>query len=92
MERIITIDGAGRLVLPKEIRRRLRLHKGSRLRLVDEGNQLRLEPLGEEVSVAERDGVPVVESALVGEWMDHREIREERLEGLAEPGTRPAKG
>jgi AbrB family looped-hinge helix DNA binding protein len=83
MDRIITIDGAGRLVLPKDVRDRFHLHGGSKLRLVDEGNRVSLEPIGETAPVVEEDGVPVVQSVLAGDWVDHRRLREGRVERLS---------
>ena len=49
---MITMDGSGRLVIPKEIRRLLHLSSGSVLRFALVGNRLELtpvEPLGPEL-------------------------------------------
>jgi AbrB family looped-hinge helix DNA binding protein len=86
MDRVITIDGAGRVVLPKDLRERLHLHQGSRLRVVDEGNRVTLEPLGDATPIVEKDGVPVVQSICVGDWPDPRDLRDERLDRLGRMG------
>ena len=43
-ERFLTIDSAGRIVLPSEVRRRLNLFAGSRLRLDVVGERIELTP------------------------------------------------
>jgi AbrB family looped-hinge helix DNA binding protein len=83
MERVIPIDGAGRLVIPKEVRNRLRLHKGSRLRISEEGDRIVLQPVPESCPVREVGQLLVVDAPLQGEPVDHRDIREERLDNLA---------
>jgi AbrB family looped-hinge helix DNA binding protein len=80
MEDIITIDGAGRLVVPHALRAKLHLRKGSRLRVREEGgSRLILEPLTEEGVPVEVDGLLVIPGRLVGDIPDHREQREQRL-------------
>ena len=80
MEEIITIDGAGRLVVPQAMRARLHLRKGSRLRVREEGgSRLILEPLTNEGVPVEVDGLLVIRGRLLGEIPDHRMQREERL-------------
>jgi AbrB family looped-hinge helix DNA binding protein len=83
MEEIITIDGAGRLVVPQAMRARLRLKKGTRLRVREEGgSRLILEPLIEEGVPVEVDGLLVIRGQLLGDIPDHRAQREERLREL----------
>ena len=85
MATVITIDGAGRLVIPKELRRKHQLWKGTQLIVRDEGGVLVLEPVGDQCPVAVEDGLPVVGGVLDGELVDHRTLREERdvrLSGL----------
>jgi len=87
METIITIDGAGRLVLPKPLREKMHLRKGTRLRVLDEGNHLVLQPLNEAPRLIRSGGLLVVEGRLVGPPSDHREIREARIRRLAGEGS-----
>lgn len=82
MEDVITIDGAGRLVVPKAMRARLRLREGSRLRVREEGDRLVLEPIAEHATPVEVDGLLVISGRLAGEVPDHREQREERIRAL----------
>lgn len=83
MEEIVTIDGAGRLVVPKGIRTRLHLREGTRIRVCEEGsNRLVLEPISEESVPAEVDGLLVIRGRLTGEIPDHREQRAQRIRSL----------
>lgn len=84
-EDIITIDRAGRLVIPIRLRRRLHLHPGSRLRVRDVGPQLVLDPIPEESQVDEEGGLLVVRGSISHADADHRRFREERLDRLT-PG------
>lgn len=79
MEKIITIDGAGRLVVPKPMRLELGLREGSRLRVREEEGQLVLEPVAESAVPVDVDGVLVLRGRLAGEVPDHRALREERI-------------
>ena len=49
MTATISVDKAGRCVLPKRIRERMHLHEGSRLRLELTGETLELTPVAAEV-------------------------------------------
>jgi AbrB family looped-hinge helix DNA binding protein len=83
MEQTITIDAAGRLVIPKSIRTRLHLQEGSRLRVREEdGSRLVLEPVGEHEAPVDVDGLLVIRGHLVGEIPDHREQRRQRIRSL----------
>ena len=83
MEEIITIDGAGRLVIPKPMRARLHLREGTRLRVLDEGgNRLVLEPVAPDVVPVEVEGLLVIRGRLAGEIPDHREQRAQRIRSL----------
>jgi AbrB family looped-hinge helix DNA binding protein len=83
MERVIPIDGAGRLVIPKEVRVRLRLHKGSRLRVSEDGERIVLHPVPESCPLREAGRLLVIDAPLEEEPVDHRDVREERLTDLA---------
>jgi AbrB family looped-hinge helix DNA binding protein len=86
MVEIITIDGAGRLVVPKALRRKLRLVKGSRLRVTGEGGRLVFEPVPEECTAVEVNGLLVIRGRLAGEVPDHRTLRDRRIEHLVSSG------
>jgi len=80
MEDIITIDKAGRIVVPKGMRARLRLHDGSRLRIREEsGERLVLEPVADACVPVEIDGLLIVRGSLQGPVPDHRDERAERI-------------
>ena len=83
MEKVLTIDAAGRLVIPREFRARYRLRKGSRLRITEDGTRIALQPIDAEPVVEERGGVLVILSSGDGPWIDHRDLRDERLDELA---------
>lgn len=87
MEDIITIDAAGRLVVPKAMRARLALREGSRLHVREEdGKRLVLEPVAEEAVPAEADGLLVIRGRLLGEIPDHRDLRRQRVRALGRMG------
>lgn len=78
----ITIDGSGRVVIPKDVRARHRLTAGSRLLLVEEDDRLVLVPRGAETSTVERAGILIFRGTLTGAIPDHRQLRDERLRDL----------
>jgi AbrB family looped-hinge helix DNA binding protein len=80
MEEIITIDGAGRVVIPKALRTRLRLDPGRRLRVLLEGGRIVLEPADEVSKPVEVDGLLVIRGKLRGPVPDHRALREAHLQ------------
>ena len=77
----ITMDAAGRLVIPASVRRELALVGGAELTVEVDGDTLRLRPTGH-AAVVQRERRLVVRSALTGPVPDHRELREERASGL----------
>jgi AbrB family looped-hinge helix DNA binding protein len=84
MEEVITIDGAGRIVVPKAMRTKLNLSEGTKLRVREEGAQrLVLEPIAAEGAPVEVDGLLVIRGRLIGDVPDHREQRADRLRALA---------
>lgn len=89
MEEIITMDKAGRLVVPKAMRTRQRLGEGARLRIREEsGERLVLEPLAEANVPVEVDGLLILRGSLVGPLPDHRDERtasQEAHESLRRP-------
>jgi AbrB family looped-hinge helix DNA binding protein len=84
-EPIITIDKAGRLVLPKVLRDRFRLRPGSRLEIVVRDDHLELHPMDQQPALVRVDGwwvhqgTPDDEEALLDAVGRHRG---ERLEDL----------
>jgi AbrB family looped-hinge helix DNA binding protein len=85
MPSTITIDAAGRLVVPLPVRRRLRLVAGSRLRITEGPKSILLEPEHEEARIEEKRGILVVGGTLYGDLPDHRDVRQDRLDRLARP-------
>lgn len=87
MTATLTLDKAGRLVLPKPVRDQLHLRAGSKLRLDVMGDQMKLTQEVPEVKVVQKkDGLPVV----VGwEGFDAakavREMREDQVARLDGP-------
>lgn len=84
---ILTLDKAGRLVLPKPMREKLHLREGTRLKAEIVGNKIELEHEVPEVKIVrKKDGRRVV----VG-WKDFdaakavREMREDQVERLLAP-------
>lgn len=78
----ITMDAAGRLIIPAAIRRELALVGGAELLIDVQGGTIQLRPTAK-AAVANRGGRLVVRSALTGPVPDHREIREERSKRIA---------
>jgi AbrB family looped-hinge helix DNA binding protein len=83
MEREITIDGSGRIVIPREVRLRHHLTPGSRLTLVDHDERLVLIPRQGQTTTLEKAGLLVFQGRLASEFPDHRVVRDERLSRLA---------
>lgn len=81
MDDTITMDAAGRIVIPAAVRRELALAAGSELALDVQGGAIHLRPLAS-ARLERRAGRLVVASPLAGPAPDHRDIREDRLAGL----------
>ena len=61
---LVSIDRAGRVVIPKEVRDRLSLRADAQLELDAEGDSIRLTPVRAPGRVVvEVDGLPVLEAA-----------------------------
>ena len=58
----ITIDKAGRVVIPKELRRELGVVAGAKLEATAEGGRLVIEPLANAVVLVEEEGLLVATS------------------------------
>jgi len=85
MARAATIDVAGRLVIPKPIRQRLRLVAGTRLHITEEDDRLVLSPERPEPRLVEQDGYLIIDLG-VDEAVDVHpgDVRDERLRRLVE--------
>ena len=55
----VTIDAAGRLVIPKPLRERIGLTPGAVLELTEVGDHLEVRPAGRQVRIEVVDGRPV---------------------------------
>jgi AbrB family looped-hinge helix DNA binding protein len=56
MDTTITMDSAGRIVLPKALRDQFGLHPGSEFELRHDGTEIRLRPLSEDRPLEEVNG------------------------------------
>ena len=88
MSSLVTMDSAGRLVLPRRIREQLHLRGGSRLSLELERDSVRLVPMpDEEARIVKRDGRFVIETSTPGGKGEIRQAilaeRDERLSKLS---------
>lgn len=82
MEREITIDRSGRLVIPKDLRDQHHLRAGTKLRVIDDEDCIVLVPSRSEPHLVEKDGLLVVKSSRKVEVPDHRDLRDERATKL----------
>jgi AbrB family looped-hinge helix DNA binding protein len=88
MNATITLDSAGRLVLPRKIREHLHLRGGSRMSLEVERDSVRLVPMpDEEARIVKRNGRHVIETSTPLAAGEIRQAilaeREERLINLS---------
>jgi len=84
MPTILTIDGAGRLVLPKPVRDRYGLEPGSEIELTDDGKQIGLRPIAGASPLRDVGGYLVYTGRFRGSPTDTvREDREARLRRVA---------
>ncbi len=90
MNATITVDKAGRVVLPKPVRDKLQLQAGDSLELDSSGGEIVLRPIRRTVQMRLRDGIWVfrtgqpISAASVNETI--RQARDERL-GTGSPST-----
>ncbi len=86
MAQAITIDGVGRLVIPKHVRQRLHLVAGTQLHLTEEDGRIILSPDRPTATLVERDGFLAIdpEGSLDPGAVDHRGARDERAARLVE--------
>ncbi len=62
----VTIDKAGRLIIPKVLREKCRMSGGGFVEIIDEGESLRLRVPQDEANFKEKDGVLVLGSETTG--------------------------
>lgn len=86
----ITIDPAGRIVLPKKIRDRHGIRAGSKLELLEEGNQLILKPLEGKAKIIKKKGLLVFvpeespsDLDIVEFIKEQREERSKKIAGIS---------
>lgn len=82
----MTIDKAGRVVIPKKVRDDLNLRAGDALELERDRDALQLRPVKAKVSMRERKGLWVFNSGQ-GNWdidVEINESREERFRQILE--------
>lgn len=81
----VTIDEAGRLVIPKPLRERFGLTAGTRLHIEAEEGRLLLSPERPGPRLVERDGFLVLDLPVEGPLhVDHRDERDRRHRAWAE--------
>jgi AbrB family looped-hinge helix DNA binding protein len=78
MASMVTIDEAGRLVVPQAMRKQLGLAAGTQLRVEVEGDRLILQPQRPDPVVHEVGGLLILEGELADDIPDHRDLRAER--------------
>lgn len=72
----ITVDAAGRVVIPKQIRDRLGLGPGSALELDEWGDHLELRPAGRDVWIDRSGDRPVARTTADAPGLSGQDVRE----------------
>ena len=72
---VVTIDPAGRLVIPKSIREAAGLVPGMPLAITFREGRVEIEPAPTEVKIVERAGFTVAEPVAPVETLDHETVR-----------------
>ena len=84
----LTIDKAGRIVVPKPLRERLGLHAGMDLEVIESADGLTLKPVSEKPSMVRENGFWVHQGVApkAFDWTRHieeeREARNRQVSGL----------
>jgi AbrB family looped-hinge helix DNA binding protein len=82
----VTIDAAGRIVVPKPLRDRLRLHEGSTLEIEENASSFVLRPLVQSPAIVLRDGLLVFVGEIPRSIRQDKlveDLREDRLDEIA---------
>lgn len=77
---IVTLDHAGRLVVPKSVREEAGIVPGMPLRIMSREGRIEIEPVPREVRVVDRDGFRVAEPLVKGEPLTGRTVKRVREE------------
>jgi len=87
MTAIVSIDGAGRIVLPKAFRDQFNLHPGSQIEIATGSDHLELKPVDASPAMLCEHGLWVHQGAArVNLTEAVQQLRDERIRGLS-PGT-----
>ena len=71
-----TIDGAGRVVVPKSIRDRLQLAGGSEVEIVERGGAVEIRPVAGEIEVVDTPEGPVAVARQEGPVLTNEVVRQ----------------
>jgi len=83
MGMVVSIDGAGRIVLPKKVREQLGLRAGSQLELATRGGALELRPVDAVPALVQESGLWIHQGTAQAPLKDAvRRSRDERLDAL----------
>jgi looped-hinge helix DNA binding domain, AbrB family len=72
----VTIDAAGRIVIPKQVRDRLGLTAGTALELDELGDHVELRPAGREMWIDDSDGRPVARAGADAPVLTAEQVRD----------------
>jgi len=85
---IVTLDGTGRIVLPKSVREQLNLRRGSQLELTIRGSCLELKPLDSTPALVRENGLWIHRGTATAPLADSvSRLREERSDHLGRGAT-----
>ncbi len=82
MASTISVDRAGRVVVPKPLRQRLGLVGGGKVRVWEEGGRLVMEPVPDETVLVEDGGLLLCGGRLEGDMVSIDDLRGERIDEL----------
>lgn len=82
MQTEISIDKAGRVVIPQEVRKALHLRNDDRLRLTQENGRITLEPVRPEGRLVRKNGMLIYSDG--GSPVTTRDVREHIRKGYEE--------
>jgi len=80
----VKMDKAGRILLPKPLRDRLRLHPGSRLKVEESAEGILLRPVRKRTSLIQKQGLLVHRGKLAGDLDWSRMVEDQRDERIDE--------